>query len=152
MAKQLKVNRAALNNSAKQATAAAETNMKDARKQDKEKAKPIKSNADYLRLDLVPTDEKHPYYGIDFKEYVTTRAKEESRYPNTVSATRYIQNLIFDDMQSHKGKAPKDERHALIEKLGKHKKVIEQFSELSEQDKRTAESVIDALLIRARNK
>lgn len=146
MAKELKVNRAALNNSTKQATAAAESNMKDARKQDKPKT--TKSNADYLRLDLVPSDETHPYYGIDFKEYVTNRAKEESRYPNKVSATRYIQNLIYDDMQRNNHERGK----TLIDSLGKHKKAIEQFSELSEQDKRTAESVIDALLIRARNK
>lgn len=149
MAKELKLNRTALNNSTKQATAAAESNMKAAHEQDKKARKTPKSNADYLRLDLIPSDETHPYYGIDFKEYVQNRAKEVSEYRAPVSATRYIQNLIYDDMQGNKAHN-KDERQELLERLGKHKKVIEQFSELSEQDKRTAESVIDALLIRAR--
>lgn len=122
------------------------------REQKQKRQKPTKSNSDYLRLDLIPSDETSPYYGIDFKEYVIERAKEESKYKEPVSATRYIQNLIFADMQGNTKIQLKSDTQRLFERLGKHKKVIEQFSELSEQDRRTVANIIDALLIRAKQK
>ena len=54
-----------------------------------------KPTNDYIRLDLRPQ-------GKDLKTYVTKRANEESiRRREQVSATRYIQEIIEKDQETH---------------------------------------------------
>lgn len=47
-----------------------------------------KSNSDYIRLDLRP--KTHP----DYMSYCKSKAEEQR-----ISVTRFIQNLIYDDMK-----------------------------------------------------
>lgn len=122
MAKNLNgFNRDALSNSKEQAKAAA-----------KQSRKPKKPDSDYLRLDLRPSDSKHVYFGKDFKAHVTDRANAEG-----ISATRYIQRLIADDMENTKGKrTQKSKRELLADKLDR----------LTDRDLETVEKVIDAFV------
>lgn len=60
-----------------------------------------KESADYIRLDLRPN-------GTDLKGYVEKQAREQSAIQGrTISATRYIQELIEKDMNANQSKRDK---------------------------------------------
>lgn len=65
------------------------------------KAQRSKPNNDYVRLDLRPN-------GVDLKAYVEKQAREQSaKQGRTISATRYIQELIEKDKDASQGKRNK---------------------------------------------
>lgn len=74
-----------------------------------------KDSRAFLRLDLKPD-------GVDLKSYVIEQAKIESaRRGRTISATKYIQDLIIADMKAHEDAPGVDE-------------LIKQLTELGEKD------------------
>lgn len=73
----------------------------------KRKQNTKKQASDYIRLDLKPLG------GKDLKAYVEKRAKEESiKQGRNISTTKYIQELIEQDMQSTENR-----NAALIKKI-----------------------------------
>lgn len=82
----------------------------------------------FMRIDLVPN-------GVDLKGYVIERARQESaKQGRTISATRYVQELIEADMKAHTGK--KDKR----------KEISDMLNGLNDKDLATIETVIKAFL------
>ncbi len=69
---------------------------KSKEKFEQEYKKRNKGNSDYIRLDLRPN-------GKDLKGYVESQARKQSaKQGRTISATKYIQELIENDMNKHR--------------------------------------------------
>ncbi len=109
MAKELKINMAAINQAKEKAGEAARKNTEQRKKEAaKGKRKPA---GDYLRLDLSPG-------GIDLKTYVTTQAARESiETGRKISNTEYIQSLILKDKEKKENAPERETVAALLDKL-----------------------------------
>ena len=85
-----------------------------------------KDSKDYMRIDLKPN-------GVDLKDYVIKQAaKESAKLGKTVSATKYIQDLIEADMNSRK---QKDRRGEIADLL----------KNVSDKDMGAIETIVKAL-------